>query len=282
MADTERQRQPLFLLVTCGTSALKAEGGAKFSGDHSNDTSLTDPDRARFEELTAKSSARQVLPDGHGAEYDTVNCCLRKYDREGRVHPDDVVLLLASDTVLGAETAKCLVMPDLLRLGFTSDQMELWAPEGLRTDSARSCVDAMDAVLRELVITRLPKYPSHLRVFATVGGFKAMTSFITVLGTAYADRIVYTFDKTNELIEIPRLPLEIDPRAIYAHADALRQIREGVKPDDSALAEIPTAFLNGNCDGLSWLGAEVLRRLDDEVSAVDHVHWPAVEPVDGE
>lgn len=47
-------------------------------------------------------------------------------------------------------------------------------------------------------------------IFNLTGGFKALQGFMQTLGMFYADELVYIFEGNDELLRIPRLPIQLD------------------------------------------------------------------------
>lgn len=58
----------------------------------------------------------------------------------------------------------------------------------------------------------LPGYKTsgYKIIFNLVGGFKSLQGYMQTLGMLFADESVYVFEGQNELLRIPRLPLDID------------------------------------------------------------------------
>ena len=51
-------------------------------------------------------------------------------------------------------------------------------------------------------------------IFNLVGGFKSLQGYMQTFGTFYADESVYIFERSSDLIKIPRLPIQIDTSEI--------------------------------------------------------------------
>ena len=62
--------------------------------------------------------------------------------------------------------------------------------------------------------------------FNLVGGFKSIQGFMQTLGMFYSDEILYIFESGNQLLRIPRLPIEIDRAAQEAIRSNLIIIRK--------------------------------------------------------
>lgn len=60
-------------------------------------------------------------------------------------------------------------------------------------------------------------------IFNLTGGFKSQQGFMNTIGMFYADKIVYIFESGSELIEIPRLPIDIDKNVFEQHKSLFLQ-----------------------------------------------------------
>ena len=66
-------------------------------------------------------------------------------------------------------------------------------------------------------------------IFNLVGGFKIVQGILTAIGMIWADKIVYIFETSDEVLFIPRLPVGIDLKVIEGNYDILRKIDLGLK-----------------------------------------------------
>lgn len=84
-------------------------------------------------------------------------------------------------------------------------------------------------------------------IFNLSGGFKSLQGFMQTLGMFYADELLYIFEGTNQLLQIPRLPIEIEAsveESIQSNLDVFRLlgIRGSTLPKD-CVKSMPEAFL---------------------------------------
>lgn len=65
-------------------------------------------------------------------------------------------------------------------------------------------------------------------IFNLVGGFKAVQGYMSALGMFFADESVYIFESSDQLMSIPRLPVQLDPNGqIVTHLTAFRLLALG-------------------------------------------------------
>lgn len=76
-------------------------------------------------------------------------------------------------------------------------------------------------------------------IFNLTGGFKAINSFLQTMGSIYADKIIYIFEKSEELLTIPKLPIKIDESVIVDNFDIFRKLEMGKETDPVELDAIP-------------------------------------------
>jgi len=150
----------------------------------------------------------------------------------GRPDGRDAHYLLATDTWFGEATAEivkawlatngisnCQVIrhPDLQTANwreFSSSLSDLvkWCHETFGSArSTKTCpLCGSDMVCEE---TLRPQRSAHRRViFNLSGGFKSETGFLQMLGMFYADETVYIFERSGELMRIPRLPVKMEDK----------------------------------------------------------------------
>jgi putative CRISPR-associated protein (TIGR02619 family) len=138
-----------------------------------------------------------------------LNGILGVYNGEIPTNPNDTHVLVASDTYQGKITAE-IIESFLKEKGFTN--IIIISPSQMSTKDKTSFVNGTKNLLKwfdkELDIEnyRLNKYEV---IFNLTGGFKSLQGYLNTFGMFYADRIVYIFESSNQLIEIPRLPIEI-------------------------------------------------------------------------
>jgi putative CRISPR-associated protein (TIGR02619 family) len=173
-----------------------------------------------------------------------LNGLLAFYEHQPARGKHDVHLLMHTDTFQGEAVAN--VLCDWLRqqgLQATPQQIA-----GLNTAD----IDSFRAGLNELVSWAEQTLPGYRRsgfrvVFNLVAGFKTLQGFMQTLGMFYAEELLYIFEGSDQLLRIPRLPIQIEDAAVNAMRDHLRLFRL-LDPKLSTLpaadcAAIPETFL---------------------------------------
>ncbi len=121
----------------------------------------------------------------------------------------DMHFLITTDTIQGKTTAN--IVKDFLNQNAIS--AEVISLKNFSTASKTHFSEGIQYLLKWCDDTineyREKKYDV---IFNLTGGFKSQQGFMNTIGMFYADKIVYIFESSSELIEIPRLPIQIDKR----------------------------------------------------------------------
>ena len=96
-------------------------------------------------------------------------------------------------------------------------------------------------------------------VFNINGGFKSLQGFMQTLGMFYADELLYIFEGSNQLLRIPRLPVEMESSVEIAVKDNLEVFRKlgirGTTMPKVAVETMPESFLyeiDGEVELSNW------------------------------
>jgi putative CRISPR-associated protein (TIGR02619 family) len=151
-------------------------------------------------------------------------------------------LLIQSSTTVGEAAAK-LISAVLERR--SREKVELRTADGLQTNDAISFRDALAALTKQLEQT-LPGYRESgwAITFNLSGGFKSISAFLQALGMLYADRCVFRFEGARDLMEIPRLPIQLaDVAEVRRNLLTFRKINQGYCVTESDALGIPESLL---------------------------------------
>ncbi|MDR1646988.1 MAG: putative CRISPR-associated protein [Zoogloeaceae bacterium] len=225
------------LLSTCGTSILTNsadEGLRALLNRHANIKTGDDVPTAECKRIREHIENRKNAFVAHAleaAKCDSaeLNGILSFYDNQ--LTPEnrrDIHYLLATDTWFGEETAG-IVKAWLVNHGFTDIRVER-CPD-LQTADWQLFSSALSDLVKWCAETIAPQRTSHCRViFNLSGGFKSETGFLQVLGMFYADETVYMFERSNELMRIPRLPVVmVDEEAVRDDLRDFRRAAQGLE-----------------------------------------------------
>lgn len=199
-----------------------------------------------------------------------------EYNAISRLRDDAFVdqhLLIITDTWLGRETAGILEAT----LG---NHTIIWDISGLQT----SDLDGFRAACIELARRGKEDIEANYSskgvrvVFNLTGGFKAVQGFMQTLGMLYADEVVYIFERSENLIRIPRLPIRIDAKDVIRKSIKVwRRLEVGlpVSRHDPDLKDVPDFYFLPVDDQimLSEWGEVVWRDLRDAI--LSERLWPS-------
>lgn len=90
-------------------------------------------------------------------------------------------------------------------------------------------------------------------VFNLTGGFKSLQGYLNVIGMFYADKVVYIFENSDQLLEIPRLPIRLDSEFIEKAAPSFLLANYTCCAKD-VVNDLPAIYLDEQ-DGLCTLSA---------------------------
>lgn len=150
-------------------------------------------------------------------------------------------ILLSTDTWLGERSAQ-IIASVLQQHGHST---EVKRGQDLRTDSLSAYRAALSSLV-DWAYTDLPVYKSrgYRVIFNLTGGFKAVQGFMQTLGALHADESVYVFERSNELIRLPRLPIKMHAESwVRDNLVAFRRMAQGLKVDLAQVANVPEVLL---------------------------------------
>jgi putative CRISPR-associated protein (TIGR02619 family) len=137
----------------------------------------------------------------------------------------DIHYLLVTDTWFGEETAG-IIRAWLIGHGFADVRVERRAD--LQTADWPLFRSSLSDLVKWCDETIAPHRSTHYRViFNLSGGFKSETGFLQTLGMFYADETVYMFERSGELMRIPRLPVRME--AVDEVRNDLRDFRRAAQ-----------------------------------------------------
>jgi len=239
------------IVSTCGTSLLTNGADAELRPvlTRTANARLEDLTRQEREQLDARlrqqrerlrheplAAVRRLSAELNGV----LGLCHDQLDRARQ----DQHILLHTDTWQGGAVAE-LIREWMAAHGFSVTSHRV---AGLSTASRECFQSGMNELLAWCDST-LPGYRAagFRVVFNLVGGFKSIQGFLQTLGLFYADETVYIFESGEELLRIPRLPVELEAGVRSAFQDNLPIIRRldlGVTPPPGAsLVAIPETLL---------------------------------------
>ena len=153
--------------------------------------------------------------------------------------PDQHVLI-CTDTAQGQRTGK--LIKDFLESHFN---VEIVTPRQLSAENTTLFATGTKDLIQWLgdnVSWRRERGDEV--IFNLVGGFKSLQGYMQTFGAFYADEIVYIFERSSDLIRIPRLPIQIDTTVTYTYRKEFSAMASGTSYQRSKLSgDIPETLL---------------------------------------
>jgi len=245
MGRQARDFSKLMVITTCGSSILQHVGDQadrrwltmlanahRLDGEHQN----------RLERLS--KAAREMLLQAPlqqqralSAEINGIEAVRERWRPAVLQH-----VLIHTDTAIGIRCAELL--RDWLERR-DRHSVHLQSAPGLRTDSRENFAAAVTDLTRWLVEYDFDAYRAQgwRVVFQLTGGFKALNAYLQALGSVLADRCVFLFEGSAELIEIPRLPLTLAlEETVRTHLEVFRRLAAGYRVSISRVRDAPESL----------------------------------------
>ena len=176
--------------------------------------------------------------------------------------------LICTDTAQGQRTGE-LIKDFLTKHGFST--VNIITPAQLSTKNTKAFADGTKELIKWLE-EHVPKRSNDYEViFNLVGGFKSLQGYMNTFGAFYADEVIYIFERSTDLIRIPRLPIQIDTTVIENHLMKFAMMAAGEMYPIEALDEVPGTLLEPLTDngktvaGLSAWGTLIWNRTKSEL-----------------
>jgi len=190
-----------------------------------------------------------------------LNALIRYYN-DGFNHKD-IFRLLCTDTYLGEKSAEILKY-------FLENQglnVSIYKPSDLKTSDIEVFHLAISDIVKELSeeITGY-KLSGYEIVFNLTGGFKSINSFLQIMASLYADKSIYVFETSDDLLTIPRMPIKIDNSIITDNINLFRRLDIGIEIEKEYLSALPVTLIShiGDEYTLSAWGEMIWRKVKAE------------------
>jgi len=239
--------KPKLVLSTIGTSLLtQASNFDERKHLNSISNKLENELSPNDIELISKTKATALASLEKGISF--VRQASAELNGIGGIYPDispindkDQHILIATDTYIGMETAN-IVYRYLTERRFNVNSVPI---PNLSTRSKSGFSDGIKFLLKFCDET-LPGYHEvgYEIIFNLTGGFKSLQGVLNTVGMFYADKIMYIFETANELLEIPRLPVQIDQEVFKNNAKYFLLLSEGYKIEHHIIADIPETLID--------------------------------------
>lgn len=154
---------------------------------------------------------------------------------------NDIHYLIVTDTYLGRLTGT--ILKKYLKKYFT--MVEVLELKDFSTRNKESFLEGIKQ-LGQKCYEIIPGYRKngYEIIFNLTGGFKSLIGYMNIFGMFYADKIVYIFETGEQLIEIPKLPIEPAPNTFEKHKKEMFYLEAKQEVNEDDLADMPEAFLD--------------------------------------
>lgn len=236
---------PNLIVSTCGTSLLTAEAPndiRKLLTEHANTQTASD-----IPAQVATYVAQRLAGFGQTAELNSLRlqsaelAGLIAYYGGDTLGGKDHHVLIVTDTWLG-ETGARAIEQVLKQHGHS---VEVKRCPDLRTNDLVAYRTALSGLV-DWAYAVVPGYKAsgYRVVFNLTGGFKAVQGFMQTLGALLADECVYVFERSNELIRLPRLPIQMQTESwVRDNLTAFRRMALGLPVSVDQVKGIPEVLL---------------------------------------
>ncbi len=186
-------------------------------------------------------------------------------------------LLIGTDTYIGRQAVE-VIETYLLGKGISTDSI---IPKKLNADSSDDFSDGMKDLLKECE-KRIPDFRKlgYEIIFNLTAALKVLQSYLNIIGMFYADRLVYIFQGSNQLLSIPRLPIKTDTDQIAGHANEFAYLAAGGSLESEKLVGIPEALLRRKADKtyeLSEWGVLIWNTIKNDILSTKLLDFPYIE-----
>jgi putative CRISPR-associated protein (TIGR02619 family) len=227
-----------YILSTCGTSILTNNTNEKLKHAltiHANarmakNVSDVSQEERRLIEAHINERASEFatlsVRDARDASAE-LNGILAYYEDQPVRGEKDRHCLLTTDTWLGEATA------GIVKAWLENNNIcavEVYRHNDLQTADWGTFSSSLSDLVKWCAEYVEPQRSPHCRVvFNLSGGFKSETGFLQLLGMFFADEVIYIFERSGELLRIPRLPVEMcDEQAIHDDLRDFRRASQGL------------------------------------------------------
>jgi|Deesub1362B_J571_1020462.scaffolds.fasta_scaffold00139_27 putative CRISPR-associated protein (TIGR02619 family) len=152
------------------------------------------------------------------------------------INENDVVVFFSSDTEDGEMVAEILSNFLKNKIGCDTYVKRI---KGLQINDKRRFDREGIPNLTEEVVNQIEKYQySHAMVINATTGFKATVPYLTFIGMVFQIPIKYIFERSNEIIELPPIPIDFDLKRLESLAPVIDRIIDDFAPGEEITKEL--------------------------------------------
>lgn len=249
-----------WILTPCGTSILtnNTERDTKAIifqfANAAKETDIPDEPLKKMRKLIdERTSELMEMGESEAGKASAELNALIKFLRKSS-SPINYHCLLPTDTWLGRQTAG--MIQQWLEQNYPGTKCEILHITGLQTDNFSNFQLSLSDLSQQLIerTEELKKQKTHI-AFNLTGGFKAISGFLQVLATCLADESFYIFERSDHILSIPKLPMEMTSEVVFLqHIQTFRRLALGLSTTDEEIQKIPSTLIF-SIDGSTILSA---------------------------
>ncbi len=240
-----------------------------------------------FDGLNAENlkKAHDGLKDGYPAgrweekavqkKCEKLNAEVKKFWNSDQASAEISSLLKIADTYKGEELEVYLIATDTVLSRLAAELVKEWFGEkmvinfnpkehvipGLSIEQAGTFIERGIQGLVQTILNIKGEDESSMLLNIS-GGYKGLIPVMTIVGQLYDMNICYTYEDSEELIEIPRMPLNFDWEIIEQYSTALLRPQRMTPQDGEALTALHLATAQNEGFTLTLLGKLIAQYLD--------------------
>lgn len=214
------------IISTVGTSlitnqATKEESSILYKHSNCNPEECPQEIKQLINKLFSLVSQKIVESNNHSLRRMSaeLNGIFGFYNEDLTNRENDIHFLISTDTYQGTKSSE-VIKNFIAKKGVTC---EIIMPRKLSTKNKTDFSEGVKELLKWFDETIYGyKKAGYQIVFNLTGGFKSLQGYLNTIAMFYADKIIYIFEsEESELIEIPRLPIQIDIEPFRVNRDKL-------------------------------------------------------------
>ena len=200
------------IISTVGTSILNG-----YQGGNSITSSF---EAYKFEIDAGKFIENKINENRH--DYSKISAEINSLNKIG-VDKNDILVFLSTETEDGQFC--CKQVECFCKNGFGAECFCYKIP-GLQVENAKLFEKTGLANYVEKVLEIWDRYQGYKIIINPTGGFKAVVPYTTLIGLVFGLPIYYIFERSNQLIKMPGVPINFDHRVLGMLSPVIDRIKD--------------------------------------------------------
>mgnify|MGYP000474712695 CR=1 FL=1 len=165
------------------------------------------------------------------AEIKSITKIMEKYQGN-----EFIIQLISTDTVTSrfcseviCDVLKLDKRKDITGVAFDSQKdviggLQIWNAKDFQEDGLKILIDHLESCVIPCINGEIP-----FTVYNITGGYKALIPYITIMAQINNTPIFYLFEDTDDLIEIPQMPININYSMFAKHKNVFEDLKNEIK-----------------------------------------------------